>query len=289
MTRYIYSVIRFVPDPASGEFVNIGAIAGSDETADWDIRIVSNPKRVSAIDDEGVIEAAMAHVTGIARRIERYRSAIENEEQATEQVNERWLEKLYSHSQRIVQFSELAPMRASSAAEALEQIFEHQVPDPARRKHPFRTRLGAYSALLAAYRGEGLGRSETLRQHAKVSGPTHSTRFDFAVANGKAVQLAHAWSFETPRVEQLLEDVKAWAWTVQDLRKYGGTVANDDDSSLKVQSDIDIEVLYLPPLNSRGDAALAEAMSVFDKLSVSARPDAEAKAIATRARTLLPS
>lgn len=288
MTRYIYSVIRFVPDPASGEFVNIGAIAGSDETADWDMRMVSNPKRVSSIDDEGVIDAAMGHVTGIARRVERFRSAIENEEESAETVNEAWLEGIFAQHQRVIQFSEPAPMGAASAAEALEQIFEHQVPDPARRKHTFRTRWGAFSALLAAYRGAGLGRAETLHQRAKVSGPTHSTRFDFAVANGKAVQLAHAWSFETPKVEQLLEDVKAWAWTVKDLRKYGGTVANDDGGALRVPSDIDIEVLFLPPLNVRGEEALKEAHSVFKELNVLARPDVEAKQIAAQARALLP-
>ena len=28
--RYLYNLIRFVSEPATGEFVNIGAIAGSD-------------------------------------------------------------------------------------------------------------------------------------------------------------------------------------------------------------------------------------------------------------------
>ena len=27
--RYVYSVVRFVPDPIKGEFVNVGLIAGT--------------------------------------------------------------------------------------------------------------------------------------------------------------------------------------------------------------------------------------------------------------------
>ena len=34
MPRYTYSVIRFVPNPATGEFVNVGVIAGSEELHD---------------------------------------------------------------------------------------------------------------------------------------------------------------------------------------------------------------------------------------------------------------
>ena len=33
--RFVYSLVRFVPDPARGEFVNVGAIAGSEESSDW--------------------------------------------------------------------------------------------------------------------------------------------------------------------------------------------------------------------------------------------------------------
>ena len=43
--KYIYSVLRFVPNPASGEFVNIGAIVGSDENGEWELRTVENAKR----------------------------------------------------------------------------------------------------------------------------------------------------------------------------------------------------------------------------------------------------
>jgi hypothetical protein len=45
--RYVYSVVRYVPNPASGEFVNIGVIAGSDETGDWSLRQAGNQRRAT--------------------------------------------------------------------------------------------------------------------------------------------------------------------------------------------------------------------------------------------------
>jgi hypothetical protein len=42
---YQFSLIRFVPDPARGEFVNIGAVVGDDEAQDWELRLISNLKR----------------------------------------------------------------------------------------------------------------------------------------------------------------------------------------------------------------------------------------------------
>ena len=38
MGRYVYSLVRCVPDPRTGEFVNVGAIAGDPFTGDWSVR-----------------------------------------------------------------------------------------------------------------------------------------------------------------------------------------------------------------------------------------------------------
>jgi hypothetical protein len=36
-------MLRFVPDPARGEFINIGAIAGDDDSGEWELRLLQNP------------------------------------------------------------------------------------------------------------------------------------------------------------------------------------------------------------------------------------------------------
>jgi len=64
-----FSLIRFVPDPARGEFVNIGAVAGSDEAHEWELRLVSNPSRAKALDDRGVLSKAFAYAAGLEDHI----------------------------------------------------------------------------------------------------------------------------------------------------------------------------------------------------------------------------
>ena len=48
--KHVYSLIRYVPDPVRGEFINVGAIAGCDESSEWEIRQVANPARARRID-----------------------------------------------------------------------------------------------------------------------------------------------------------------------------------------------------------------------------------------------
>src|ERR671914_28990 len=64
-----FSLIRFVPDPARGEFVNIGAVAGSDEAREWELRLVSNLSRAKALDDRGVLSNAFAYAAGLEDHI----------------------------------------------------------------------------------------------------------------------------------------------------------------------------------------------------------------------------
>ena len=48
-TKYAYALLRFVPDPIKGEFVNIGIIAGSDEEDRWEIRTIDRAGRATQL------------------------------------------------------------------------------------------------------------------------------------------------------------------------------------------------------------------------------------------------
>jgi Protein of unknown function (DUF3037) len=45
MGLYQYSVVRCVPEPRTGEFINVGAIAGSAEDGNWDARLITSFRR----------------------------------------------------------------------------------------------------------------------------------------------------------------------------------------------------------------------------------------------------
>lgn len=111
-----FSLIRFVPDPARGEFVNIGALAGSDEASEWALRLVSNLSRATALDDRGVLPDAVAYAADLA---------------GAEGVSSAVLMRRSMEMQNIVQFSAPAPVAADSVEAALDLVFDQLVaPQP---------------------------------------------------------------------------------------------------------------------------------------------------------------
>ena len=50
---FVYSVIQFVPNIARGEFVNVGVLAGSDETGKWATRRIHNIDRAVLLGGHG--------------------------------------------------------------------------------------------------------------------------------------------------------------------------------------------------------------------------------------------
>lgn len=283
MHRYMYSVLRFVPELATGEFVNVGAIAGSDEQGDWHIREISNQRRVVQVDHHKVYGKVSERISLLQRDVVLAEEVRDSGEPSD--VTEQWLECLYRGHHGVLQFSEPMPMLAESAVEAVEMVFDKMVIDPGVKTRA-RNKAAARGALLRAYRSAGLCDEHTLRERPTIKTSKQASKFDFAVTNGKAVQLASAWSFEVQT--DVSKEVKAWAWQVQELRKIGGTIAVNG-TTLEVPSDVDIEVLYIPPTADEGRRALDEAMAVFDDPQVKARARTEAHAedIATEAKARL--
>ena len=72
MGRYRYSVVRCVPEPRTGEFVNIGAIAGSFEEGDWSARTIGNYTRALKLCSADQIAAVTEF---IAEALERFEDA----------------------------------------------------------------------------------------------------------------------------------------------------------------------------------------------------------------------
>ena len=77
--RYVYSVVRYVPNPASGEFVNVGAIAGNDETGDWSLRTAGSRRRARLFGPLESLNAVDAFMNDIGSRIDRF-ALMQNEE-----------------------------------------------------------------------------------------------------------------------------------------------------------------------------------------------------------------
>ncbi len=284
--RYVYSVVRFVPDPIRGEFVNVGAIVGSDESSEWAVRTIENQKRARSIDDKGVLAQFLSFIDDVGRKLDVYTDSIEQGVEPGFVVSESWLRRLWEESRNVVQLSLPTPVIADSLQEVADLLFDQFILEPESRRFPFRKKHTALAAVRRAYAASGLYRGTHFAEGSLVRGAHHKERFDFVVANGDALQLAHAWSFQVPGQEDLAESIKAWAWTVRDIRGNGGD-ALADNRRVVVPRGVDVQVVYVEPAAGGPTAVLEEALSAFRELTVTALPVGEAPRVGARALELL--
>jgi hypothetical protein len=285
--RYVYSLIRFVPDPARGEFVNVGAIVGSEISSEWQVRQIENPTRARAIDDRSLLEAVWSFIDRVGIQIDKYEDGLNSLFGVTVELDEAWLERLHSEHENVVQLTPPVPVSASTADEAMERVFELMILDPASRRFGFQKKHAALAAVRSAYARRNIKKGRDLRERVQLKTTHHAERIDFAITNGKVLQLAQTFSFQVPDQASLAEQIKAWGWTIRDARDQGGTVTVPGDRQYDVDREVDIEVVYVPPLTHRAAPAFNDARSVFEAVHAEARPLSQADLVADRAEQLL--
>lgn len=276
-----FSLIRFVPDPARGEFVNIGAIAGDDDSGDWELRSIQNHRRAKAFDQRGNWPAALAFLGELDERI----AAIDELVPDVEALTLEGLRRAAVEMRNIVQITPPAPVVAESAEAALDLVFEHLVLDPARTQFRFAKKHAALGAVNAAFREHNVP-PEAIEVRARVHSGEFAGSFDFAVRNGKVVELVQAWSFQLPNQEDLAEQVKAWSWVVQQMRESGGTLAAAGND-IAIGSDVPIYVVAIPPVPDVEAPAYEEARAAFAATHVTELVPDEAGEVGRRAAELL--
>ena len=288
--RYVYSIIRFVPEPARGEFINVGAIVGSQESDEWQIRQISNAKRARAMDEHKSLDAVWSFINQVGAEIDEFEAWTGGGGSLFEPdviLNEEWLQSLHSGQQSTVQLSEPAPIAAESADEALETIFNLVVLDPARRGRTGANKNRAVAGMRDAYRYSGITKTRELFERVSFRTEHHGTVLDFAVVNGQAVQLTQAWSFQVSDQESLAEQVKAWGWTIHDARQHGGSLTSIDNREIEVPRNVSVRAVYLPAEDRQPAPAFRDAKHIFDELDIDAVPFTEVRTVANDAVELL--
>lgn len=263
--RYVYSVLRFCPNPASGEFINIGAIVGSDDSGEWELRTVGNQKRARQIDENGVFDKALSIINDTARGIDEYSDSVDELLPAGDKINEKWLWRFFEDSQNIIQLSPPTPMIADNFDDAMQRVFDELIIDPAKIKSTL-TKQNAYSYARRAYHSHSINFGKSLIEKAVLHTENYWGHLDFTVANGKAVQLTHAWSFQIKDQYDLSEHIKSWAWTVHDLRRNGATILTKD-RSVEVPDNVEIGVVCIPPKPDQDERVFSEAKVAFREIN----------------------
>ena len=275
-----FSVIRFVPDPARQEFVNIGAVVGDPEADEWELRLVSNLTRAKALDDRGVFDKAL----GFAATLEDNIAALGELTPPVAAMSVELLERLAGEMQNIVQVTAPAPLMAESTEAGLDLLFDQVVLDAARRTHPYAKKHSGVAAVRRGYNEVGI--ESAVRQRTPVSSGVFDAVFDFAVHNGRAVQLVQCWSFQLPDQGALAEQVKAWSFVVNHIRDQGGRLPHAD-GSVDVPSDLEIYSVVIPPTADGSGDAFEEACVAFAENGVEVARSDDTAQLGARAAALL--
>jgi hypothetical protein len=244
-----YSVIQYVPDPATDERINFGVLAfGSGELH---ARFVKDWRRIARFGGPDI-----AFLRGFAREVERVASGQTSLVVAgTDTLNEnvlleaagKWMNSIQLTTPRA---STLDP--AALADQTAARFLRARMPQ-IRRGRDRRAAAGAASrSLAAALRAEGSRRPEKyVRRNEVVEGALDEHHLDVALANGSPQWGVLAMSFESGNASELGREVRANAWTL------------DDVSNAK--NAIPIAVVTLPPL--RGHSKTYDhAVELFESL-----------------------
>lgn len=260
---YFFSTIRFVPDPTRGEFINLGVVAGDDESQDWELRLISNLKRAKALDTGRVLPSALTFLGELEERLPGDELVLEENHLDTDS-----LRRLSGEMNNIVQLSAPAPVVADSAAAALDTVFDHLVLDPEAMQFRFEKKHRAVKLARRSYKASAVPKN-AVKERVEVQANHFHAPFDFAVHNGRAVQLVQCWSFQLPNQEELAEQVKAWAWVVRELREgEDGAKVLTEALEVDAPADLQIATVYIPPVDGGESSALEEARAAFAEVDV---------------------
>jgi hypothetical protein len=244
--RYDYWVIRYVPDPIRGEFVNIGVIAGWDD--DWSFRRVNNLRRAARLGGSPVLTSSFL------RRIEEaIESGLESVESSLADGRSSFgrgeVEDLRTRMNSIVQLSEPRPVLAATSEEAADLAYELMIVDSdASVSHRSRTRV-VHSLRDAFELNSELVRHVARFQVAAVG--SQETSVDFAVRDGVVHQMSQVWAFDVKNTRHLQTQIQAWNYLLGLLRDDGGRLASRSGRDIvAIPRDVEVNAVFTSPDNT---------------------------------------
>jgi len=109
----VYRLVQVGPDPASGKYITIGAIAFDEAAGDWSARQVHTMTHACSFDSPEGIEAAVAFIADIRRRI--ISCGV-----AEPELSAAWLAELHEQRRTVVRLSPPLLVDAYGAEAALD-------------------------------------------------------------------------------------------------------------------------------------------------------------------------
>lgn len=254
---YRYWTVRFVPDPARGEFTNVGIIAGADD-ADWavtlDPRFVRNHGGFSSDLRElapwrrALVRAVDGHANPGLDRGSTMSSAI--------------LEHMRRRQSNVIQLAAPMPVIAPTAQEAVRLLYPVLVERASSGRGAALSRRGLRSRVRRSLerRGGFIVGHDLFVEPGFTVGRQHGD-FDLARTEQHALVLTNVWAFNVRTLTRLERDLQSWSYLVGRLRDEGARLDVPGEDGRTISPDVPIEVVYDAPDMSLADARRSD---IFD-------------------------
>jgi DUF3037 family protein len=282
--RYDYWVVRYVPDPIRGEFINIGVIAGKGD--DWSFRRAGSLRRASRLGGSASqADTFLKRIEdAIASRLDVVEAAIPGASSASFGRGE--IEDLRVRMNNLVQLSDSKPVLADSAQQAADLAFELMIVDTDTDvRH--RSRVRVVQGLREAFEL----RPDLVRHLARfpvAAVGAQEASIDFAVEDGVVHQLSQVWAFDVKDTRHLQTQIRAWNYLIGLLRADGGDLVKKDRSGgVEIPSRVEINAVFTAPTTSDGERQFEIAMDGWRGLGVEAIASSNSESIVDEAARLL--
>lgn len=241
-----YSVVQYLPHPLSGEAINLGIVAWSEDQVACRFR--KDWRRVHNFGREN-LDLVKEFVARVESAVNRGPTLVG----IGDSLGARVLEKIADSWTRSIQLSD-PKVSLKPANEILAELAPIFMPGEPRAHAAPRTRKAArriaQREIKAALNSARFARLEA-KCNQELSGKLEAHVFDVVVENSRPFLAAHGLSFEVETGPRLNRQIDAAKWAVDDI--------------MNKQPSLPIGILALPPRNGDSDV-YANARRVFSKL-----------------------
>lgn len=264
-----YFVVQYVPNPQSGERVNVGVLVVSGQR--FACRFVQNWTRTQRFGREDIhfLRDFAEHLADLERKGESLPWSAESGGLALAEWAAAWNNSI-----------QVTEPRASleDLHQLLSRMFELLVQDAKRKPPSFRDHRHAVQITTEAVTEAVehimgvVGSRDLVRRNPEIEGKATRHNFDVAVWNGRPLLAAQAMSFEGGEIKKLRSDIDAAAFGVIDVRAQYGQ--------------LDFAAVLLPPTNRSSAGfrdAFDRAQQVFSSVGAAVVHAPDAKAWASTA------
>lgn len=287
---YTAWILRFVPNSARGEFINMGVLVGRDG-GDWALRHVTSLERAACLSTfRPEASELLSPVLGLAGTVNGLRPSDAVFSEFAEQASVGTVRRIKAGLHNALQLSDEMPAIGENADDVAQLLYQHLVLEgPARERVSARDRMRA-RLRDAVQNAVGTHGAVKTRQRLVVADGSLDQRFDMTLQRTEGahspVMLAHCFSFQGMQ-SPLKTQAQSWSFFVTQLRAHGAVLMTGEGParhSLRVDSEIPIRVLHDQPAGESQNELLRGLSKAWRDNGVEAYETAEMHALVSDSR-----